>query len=77
MSKGPKPGKRSKEPAATPLPSGPSLTREQLLAQHVEARRRRDASPLGSGAFRDAAEEVSRIEVEIARVERSMDPPQM
>ena len=61
---------------ATGQPS-PAPTREGLLAQHVDARRRRDSSPLGSEAFREAAEEVSRIEVEIARIERSMNPPRV
>jgi hypothetical protein len=53
----------------------PQPTREQLLAQWREARRRRDAAPLGSKAWEEASEEIARIEVEIARVERAMDPP--
>jgi len=36
---------------------------------HVEARRRRDSSPLGSDAYRAAAEDVARIEIQIARIE--------
>jgi len=52
-------------------------TREQLLVQHAEARRRRNAAPLGSEAWAEAAEEVGRIEVEIARLEREMDPPRV
>jgi hypothetical protein len=59
----------------TPTPSG--VTREQLLAQHAEARRRRDASPLGSKAFIEACDDVGRIEIEIARLERAMDPPRV
>jgi hypothetical protein len=51
------------------------LTREQLMAQWRDARRRRDAAALGSKAHEAAAEEVGRIEVEIARIERAMDPP--
>jgi hypothetical protein len=47
-----------------------NLTREQLMVQWREARRRRDAADLGSEAWREAAEEIGRIEVEIARVER-------
>jgi hypothetical protein len=47
-----------------------NLTREQLMVQWREARRRRDAADLGSDAWREAAEEIGRIEVEIARVER-------
>ena len=52
-------------------------TREKLLAEHAEARRRRDAAPLGSEEFRAAADDVGRIEVEIARVERAMRPPRV
>jgi transcription elongation GreA/GreB family factor len=36
---------------------------------HVAARRRRDASVLESDDYHAAAEEVARIEVEIARIE--------
>jgi hypothetical protein len=52
-----------------------ALTREQLIVQWREARRRREAAELGSEAFRAALEEIARIEVEIARIERAMDPP--
>jgi hypothetical protein len=51
------------------------LTREQLMTQWREARRRRDVAELGSEPFRAALEDIARIEVEIARVERAMDPP--
>jgi len=50
-------------------------TREQLMARWREARIRRDAAPLGSKAYEHAAQEIARIEVEIARIERAMDPP--
>jgi hypothetical protein len=60
---------------STPRTTAPTRTREELLAEHAEARRRRDAAPLGSPEFRAAADEVGRIEVEIARIERAMDPP--
>jgi hypothetical protein len=50
-------------------------TRKELLVEHVAARERRDAAALGSAAFRNAADEVARIEVEIARIERAMTPP--
>jgi hypothetical protein len=36
---------------------------------HAAARRRRDASALGSDDYRAAAEEVARIEIKIARIE--------
>jgi len=63
------------EPTTTPQPASP--TREQLLVQHADARRRRDAAPLGSEAWHAAVDEVGRIEVEIARLERAMDPPRV
>jgi hypothetical protein len=50
-------------------------TREQLIVQWGEARRRREAADLGSVAYRRALEEIARIEIEIARIERAMDPP--
>ena len=39
------------------------------------ARRRRDAAPLESEERAAAMEEIGRIEVHIARIERAMDPP--
>jgi hypothetical protein len=60
------------DPKTTPTAD---LTREQLMVQWQEARRRRESAELGSDAFRDALEEIARIEVEIARIERAMDPP--
>jgi hypothetical protein len=39
---------------------------------HAAARLRRDAAPLGSEEYRAAAEEVARIEIQIARIE---EPP--
>lgn len=55
----------------------PTTTRDALLAEHVAARRRRDAAPLGSEDYRQALEEIARVEVEIARIERSMTPPRV
>lgn len=52
-------------------------TREQLLLQWQEARRRRHAAPLSSDAFREACDDIARVEVEIARIERAMDPPRV
>jgi hypothetical protein len=57
--------------------SVPALSREALLAQHAEARRRRNAAPLGGPEWEAASHEVGRIEVEIARTERAMDPPRV
>jgi hypothetical protein len=57
------------EPAALPQ------TRAELLVLHQAARRRRNSADLGSEAWAKASMEVARIEVEIARLERAMDPP--
>jgi hypothetical protein len=56
---------------ATALPSD----RASLLKLHREARARRDAAPLESRERAEAAYEIERIEVHIARVERAMNPP--
>ncbi len=40
----------------------------ELRAQHQKARQRREAAPLGGEAYREAAEEIARIEVEISRL---------
>jgi hypothetical protein len=45
------------------------------MALHREARRRRDAAPLMSEARAEAAFEIERIEIQVARIERAMDPP--
>ena len=55
----------------------PAQTREELLALHAEARRRRNAAPLGSHEWEAASGDVGRIEIEIARLERAMDPPRV
>jgi hypothetical protein len=67
-----RPAKRAQAPA-DPLPG----TREELLALHKAARARRNASVLGGTEWAQAQAEVGRIEVEIARIERAMDPPQV
>ena len=56
---------------AKPLPKD----RASLLALHRDARRRRDAAPLMSEARAEAAFEIERIEIQVARIERAMDPP--
>ena len=63
-------GKLLGEAEPLPLPT----TREQLLALHDVARRKRDAAPLDSRERVEAAFEIERIEVQIARVERAADP---
>jgi hypothetical protein len=50
-------------------------TREELMAQHAEARKRRMAAVGGSPEWEQASHDVGRIEIEIARIEREMDPP--
>jgi hypothetical protein len=59
------------KPSPRPLPND----RPSLIALHQAARRRRDGAPLGSHQRAEAAFELERIEVHIARVERAMDPP--
>jgi len=54
-----------------PLPE----TREQLLALHDVARHKRDAAPRDSHERVEASYEIERIEIQIARIERAMDPP--
>lgn len=56
---------------SNPLPGD----RASLMALHREARRRRDAAPLMSKARAEAAYEIERIEIQVARTERAMDPP--
>jgi hypothetical protein len=43
--------------------------RDELLVAHREARARREAASLGSDAFRAAAEDIARIEVQINALE--------
>ena len=50
-------------------------TREALLALHRELRRKRDALPLLGEARAEVVIELARVEVEVARIERAMDPP--
>ncbi len=50
-------------------------TRDELLVLHRETRRRRNAAPHGSVEHVAAIDLIGRIEVEIARLERAMDPP--
>jgi len=55
----------------TPLPED----RASLLALHRAARQRRDAAPDKSRARAEASFEIERIEIQVARIERAMDPP--
>jgi hypothetical protein len=55
----------------TPLPQ----SREELLVMHRETRRARNAAAHGSPDHVAAIDLLGRIEVEVARIERAMDPP--
>jgi hypothetical protein len=55
--------------------NAPAKTREDLLAQHAAARHRRNAAEPGGEEWEHASAEVGRLEIEIARIERAMDPP--
>ena len=57
--------------APTPLPQ----TRDELLELHRETRRKRNAAKHGSPEHVAAIELLGRIEIEVARIERAMDPP--
>ena len=55
--------------------TGLPQTREELMELHRETRAKRNAAEHGSTAHVEAIELIGRIEVEIARLEREMDPP--
>jgi hypothetical protein len=57
--------------AQTKLPQ----TRAELLELHRETRARRNAAAWGSPEHVEAITLIQRIEIEIARLERTMDPP--
>jgi hypothetical protein len=48
--------------------------RTELLAQHADAKRRREAAALGSDEFRAASEDVARVEIAIAASEEPTPP---
>jgi hypothetical protein len=67
---------RTTRPGAAGPASEPEVDvaaqRAALLAAWQEQRRRRDAAPLGGDEFRAAAEEIGRLEIAIARLDRSV-----
>ena len=67
----------AKASTASQVSSEPKLpgTREELLELHRTTRKRRNAAPHGSEEHRAAIDLIGRIEVEVARIERAMDPP--
>ena len=50
-------------------------TREALIELDRKTRKRRNAAPRGIEEHRAAIDLIGRIEVEVARIERAMDPP--
>jgi hypothetical protein len=61
---------------SAPEPDLPK-SREALLELHRETRRRRNKAAHGSPEHRAAIDLIGRIEVEVARIEREMDPPRV
>jgi hypothetical protein len=55
--------------------AGLPQTRAELLDLHRETRARRNAAPHSSPEHVEAVDLLGRIEIEIARIERAMDPP--
>lgn len=70
---GHKPAKAHGQPAKvdTSLPA----SRAELLDRHAMTRKRRNAASLGSDEHRAAVDEIGRIEIRIAAIERAMTPP--
>jgi hypothetical protein len=60
-----------KQPDPVALPQ----TRKELLELHRETRSRRNRAEHGSEEHVAAIDLLGRIEIEIARIERAMDPP--
>lgn len=50
-------------------------SRPELMELHRAARARRNSAALGSDAFRAAVEDLARIEIRIAALDRAADPP--
>jgi len=61
--------------AAASAPPALPQTREALLALHRETRAKRNAAAHGSAEQQAAIDLLGRIEIEVARIERAMDPP--
>jgi hypothetical protein len=63
--------------ASQPTTGGARLpkTRDGLMALHRETRARRNKAAHGSPEHVEAIDLLGRIEVEIATIERAMDPP--
>jgi hypothetical protein len=77
VEKSPKPAKRAvatKRAVAAKRPTLPQ-SRAELLELHRETRARRNAAAWGSEEHVAAVDLIGQIEIEIARIERAMDPP--
>ena len=61
------------QPAPEPLPQ----TRVELAARHAERGSIRNRAAHGSEEHKAAIDRIGRIEIEIARIERAMDPPRV
>ena len=62
---------------AKAAPKALPKSRDELLGLHRELRRQRDAAPLQSHERAQAMADIGRVEVEIARLDRAMDPPRV
>jgi hypothetical protein len=67
------PAPRASNAGERPLPND----RASLLELHQELRHRRDRLPLLSEERAETIIEIARVEVQIAAIERAMDPPQL
>jgi hypothetical protein len=63
------------EAATATDPDSLPQSRAELLALHRETRSRRNAAAHSSPEHVAAIDLLGRIEVEVARIERAMDPP--
>jgi hypothetical protein len=61
--------------AAASAPPDLPQSREALLDLHRQTRAKRNAAPHGSAEQQAAIDLLGRIEIEVARIERAMDPP--
>ena len=59
---------------ATKVDDSLPATRAELLAEHSAARLRRAQAPLGGEAYRAAVDDLARIEIRIAAIERDQAP---
>ena len=67
----------TKTTAAAPAQLALPRTREALLELHRKTRATRNAAPHGSEEHKAAIDLLGQIEVEVARIEREMDPPRV